>query len=76
MNVLVKVRVTPGSRRERIERTPQGWRISVREPAERGAANERAREIIAREHGVPLSAVRLAKGHHSPVKIFSIGAHA
>lgn len=70
--MLVKVRVRPGARREKVEKTAQGFSIAVREKAERNEANERVRAILAREYGVPVSAVRMKTGAHSPVKSFSI----
>ena len=72
--MLVKVRVSPGARREKVEKTKEGFAVSVREEAQDNAANERVREIVARECRVPLSAVRLMKGHRSPSKTFAIGS--
>lgn len=72
--MLVRVRVTPGARREKMEKTTDGFAIAVREKAERNEANERVRAILAREFGVPLSAVRMKTGARSPAKTFEIEA--
>lgn len=70
--MLVKVRVIPDSRREKVDKTSSGLIVTVREEAQGNQANDRVRAIVAREHRVPLSAVRLMKGHRSPSKIFAI----
>ena len=69
---LLSVRVAAGTRAERIIKKEKRWDISVREPAEDNRANHRVRELIARELSVPLSAVQITKGHHSPSKIVMI----
>lgn len=68
----IRVQVAPDSRRERVEKTEVGYRISVREPAERGEANDRVRAILARELGVPVSQVRFVTGMRSPNKTFEV----
>lgn len=70
--MLVTIRVTPSARREKVEKTARGFTIAVREDAQDNRANDRVREIVARELGVPISTVRMVKGHHSPVKTFAI----
>ena len=69
---LLSVRVTAGARAERIIKKEKRWDISVREPAEENRANHRVRELIARELALPLPAVQITKGHHSPSKIVTI----
>ena len=68
----LKIIVTAGAKKERIEETKNGLEISVREPAQRNLANTRVREIIALRFKVPLSAVRILSGHRSPRKLLSI----
>lgn len=59
----IRVKVTPGARRERVEETKsQTLAISVREKAERGEANERVLALVARHACVPRSRVRLISG--------------
>lgn len=72
--MLVKVKVTSGARREKVEKGKTGFTISVREPAERNEANDRVRAILAREFKVPVSAVRFVSGARSPGKTFSISS--
>lgn len=68
----IQVRVTPGARRERVEKEGERYLIAVREPAERGEANDRIRAILAREFGVPISRVRFRTGMRSPNKTFEL----
>lgn len=72
MVMYVRVIVTPGAKKERVQRTPQGFEISVREKRERNLANLRVREILASEYGIPSSRVRLVMGHRSTSKLFDI----
>ena len=76
----VKVFVTPGAKRERVEEKPSTKLgagdamliISVREPALANRANTRVREIIAERAGKPVEKVRILTGHHSRAKIISV----
>ena len=71
--MLVKVRVTPGARREVVrEREPNVLEMSVREKAAGNAANTRVRELVATYCKVPLKAVRLMTGVRSPSKKFNV----
>lgn len=78
--MFIKVFVTPGARREKVEVvSPDGGgkegdtlRITVREPAEQNRANTRVRELIARRLKVPLGKVRILTGHRSRAKMISI----
>jgi uncharacterized protein (TIGR00251 family) len=69
----VRVQVRPGAKRESlIETEGKTLTIAVKEPAERGLANARVREVLAEHFGVPLGKVRMISGHRSPRKIFDI----
>ena len=69
----ITVRVTPDSRRERVEKvSDREWRIAVREDAEGGRANARVRELVAREYAVEPSAVKILTGHHAQKKRIAI----
>lgn len=72
----VKVRVYPGMKKERVTKTGQhAYELVVREPAERNLANERVREIIAREYGIAATQVRIVTGHRSPSKVLELVQH-
>lgn len=73
---LLAVRVTPGARKNRIEReadqqSPTQYRIWVTAPAGKGAANAAALALLARELGCPKSALSVFRGHRSRQKIFA-----
>lgn len=68
----IKVLVTPGAKRERVEEKGEALVVSVREPASGNRANDRVREIIAMRVGKPLGSVRILTGHRSRVKMISI----
>lgn len=69
---LLRVRVTPGARREKVERMGDIFVIAVKEPAEANAANARVRAILAAELGVPLARVQLKSGHQKGSKLFVV----
>ncbi len=69
----LKVRVTPGARESAIgEWRDDGLRVKVREPAEKGRANEAVAKLLAKTLGVPASAVVLKRGGTSREKLFEI----
>ncbi len=68
----IVVHVTPDSRRERIESRDGVFDISVKEPAQDNAANERVRELLAVYFGVAPKAVRFVSGARSRKKRFTV----
>ncbi len=70
----IKVLVTPGAKRERVEEKGEALVISVREPASGNRANNRVREIVAMRVARPLGKVRILTGHRSRVKMVSISS--
>lgn len=68
----IKVFVTPGAKREKIEEEGETLVISVKEPAMGNRANDRVRELVALRFGQPLRAVRILTGHHSRGKMLSV----
>ena len=70
----IKVFVTPGAKKERVEEKGDTLQISVREPASGNRANDRVRELVALREGVPLGKVRILTGHRSRGKMLSISS--
>ena len=78
----IKVFVTPGAKKEKIEENPSTklgaggpmLLISVREPATGNRANDRVRELVALRVGLPLRKVRILTGHRSRAKMISISS--
>lgn len=68
----IKVIVTPGAKREKVEEKGEELVISVREEAQANRANDRVREIVAERVGAPLGKVRILTGHRSRVKMISV----
>lgn len=69
----IRIYAHPNARKESVTRESNtSFTISVKEPAERNMANRRIHTLIARELGVPHSAVRLLTGHRSSVKMYSV----
>ncbi len=69
----VRVHVSPSVKREFvIKKSDELLDVGVREPAERGLANARVRELVALHFSVPETAVRLISGHTGRNKLFSI----
>lgn len=69
----LKIRVTPGSRKEEIA----GWhgdalRVRVNAPPERGKANDAAIKLVAAALGIPVRQVTLERGATSRDKVLSI----
>ncbi len=69
----LKVFVTPGAKRERVEEKGETLVISVREAAQGNQANARVRAIVAARFDVPFGKVRVLAGHRSRSKMLSIG---
>lgn len=78
----LKVFVTPGAKREKLEvlhpdkggEKGETLAISVKEPASGNRANDRVREIIALRTGKPLGKVRILTGHRSRAKMISVAS--
>ena len=69
----VKVRVKTDARKESVRKVSEDhFEISVREAPEQNLANKRILALIALRYKIPLSKVRITKGHHSPSKILSV----
>lgn len=62
----IKIRVTPNSKREGVERQSDGsYKVRVREKATEGRANAAAVAALSRHFNVSASAVRILKGKKS-----------
>ncbi len=70
--MFIKVLVTPGAKREKIEEKGETLLVSVKEPATQNLANTRVRELIALREGVPVGKVRILTGHRSRAKMISV----
>ena len=71
--MLIKVKVFAGSKKEGIlQKSENGFEISVKEKAERGEANRAVRRALAEFLKILPSKIRIVKGARKPNKIFEI----
>jgi uncharacterized protein (TIGR00251 family) len=71
--LIVKVKVKPNSRVEEVVEMSRGeLEVKVKAPPEKGKANKRLVEVLARHYGVPPSRVKILKGHTSRTKLVEI----
>ena len=69
----VKVRVYAGMKNEKVTKLEVNhFEIITKAPAERNAANQRVKEVVADIYGVTVKQVRLVSGHHHPSKILEV----
>ncbi len=69
----LRVRVTPGARDSAIgEWQGDLLRVRVREPAEKGRANEAVARLLANALAVPPTSVTLKRGATSREKLFEV----
>jgi len=73
--MLIKVKVQAGVKKEElVKKSEDAFEAKVREKAEKGMANKRTREILAKHFKVSLSKIFLIKGSKEKNKIFEIKA--
>ncbi|HUF53270.1 MAG TPA: DUF167 domain-containing protein [Dehalococcoidia bacterium] len=69
----LRVRVTPGAREAGLSGWHQGTlRLKVREPAEKGRANDAVVRLLADKLGVAPTSVSLKRGAASREKLFEV----
>jgi hypothetical protein len=72
-DILLKVRVTPRARSDRLDAW-DGEKLSVRvtAPPEKGKANEALLRLLAGALGLPVSSLRLVRGQASREKLVAV----
>ena len=71
--MVVRVRVKPNSRRQALERQPDGSYVArLNAPPVEGRANEELIALVAREFGIPKSQVRIRTGLASRTKLVEV----
>jgi uncharacterized protein YggU (UPF0235/DUF167 family) len=69
----ISLLVKPNSRKEKIERLPDGsYHLSVSAPAREDKANEAVIYALSKYLSVPKSHIQIVKGHHGKNKIIDI----
>lgn len=71
--MIVRVKVKPGSKREEVKELSEDYlEVRVSAPPEKGRANERVLELVAKYYGVRKSSVRILKGETAREKLIEI----
>jgi uncharacterized protein YggU (UPF0235/DUF167 family) len=71
--VYVKVKVSPGARREEVTRLgADSFAVRVREKPANNAANRRVCTLVAAALGVAEGRVHIVRGHHARSKILEV----
>jgi uncharacterized protein YggU (UPF0235/DUF167 family) len=69
----IKVRVKAGAKKELVKKVQKDlFHLEVKEEAKNNKANNRIRQLLALYFKLPLGALRIISGHHSPSKIISV----
>lgn len=74
MEYLVKVRVQPGSRRNTLEHTADGYKVHLTAPPVEGKANKALIAYLARCWNLRKSAISIKRGEKSRNKLLAIQA--
>ncbi len=70
--MLVRVRVKPNARENKVERSGERLVVSVKAKAVGGKANEALLKLLALYFGVPTSALRIVRGHKGREKVVEV----
>ncbi len=68
----IEVKVFPGSSRESVEQANGSLKIRVHPCAEKGKANLRVMELVAKKYGVKKKDVRILRGALSRSKVLEV----
>ncbi|MBM3193678.1 MAG: DUF167 domain-containing protein [Chlamydiae bacterium] len=67
--MLIKVKVTPGSREEKVTSDEEGFlKVKLRAPPEDGKANTALIEVLAKHFNLPKRCIIIQSGHTSRIK--------
>lgn len=70
---ILSVKVHPRSKKQEIKKLDEdSYKIHVTSAPSKGEANEEVLKIIARHLAVPVSRVKIARGHRSRSKLITI----
>ena len=70
--MIIKVRVVPRAKKEKIERFNDGLKVYVKKPAVENEANRRLIEVLAAYLKVKKSSLSIIKGHSTRDKLIEI----
>lgn len=71
--MIIRVKVRAKSKFDKVTLLSKDrFLVQTREPAKEGRANEKIKVLLADYFQIPLTKVRLRRGHHRPNKLFEI----
>ena len=71
--MIIKVKVKPKSKKEEIRKlSEEEYEVKVKEPPEKGKANERVIELLSRFLGVPKNRLKIVRGETSRLKFIEV----
>ncbi|GAB6065582.1 hypothetical protein JCM9492_06740 [Aquifex pyrophilus] len=71
--MIIKVKVKPKSKKEEVKKlSEEEYEVKVKEPPEKGRANERVLELLSRFIGVPKRSLKIVRGEGSRLKFIEV----
>ena len=71
--MLIRVKVKTNAKKEGITAQPKNiFAVSLKEKPEQNLANKKLVSVLSKHLSVPISKIRIIRGHHKPSKIISI----
>jgi len=73
MNKVIRVRVIPKSRKNKVEKFGEGYKVRLTAPPVGGKANKALTEVLAGHFGLKKAQVRIISGSKSRDKLLRLG---
>jgi len=70
--VKIQVQVKPNSKSEEVSQEGDNFIVKVKEPPEKGRANQAVVRLLAKHFGVPQSQLKILSGFKSRSKVISV----
>jgi uncharacterized protein (TIGR00251 family) len=70
--VKIQVKVKPNSKSEEVSQEGDNFIVKVKEPPEKGRANQAVVRLLAKHFGVPQSQIKILSGFKSRSKVISV----
>jgi len=70
--VKIQVKVKPNSKSEEVSQEGDNFIVKVKEPPEKGRANQAVVRLLAKHFGVPQSQLKILSGFKSRSKVISV----
>lgn len=68
----IQVKVKPNSKSEEVSQEGDNFIVKVKEPPEKGRANQAVVRLLAKHFGVPQSQLKILSGFKSRSKVISV----